>query len=234
MNPSNLTFVISRFSRNTEWTQQLVHQGYNVCMYDHGNPNNPYNIVKNVGKESIVFLQYIVDHYDYLNKYTFFLHDEDYAWHHKGHVIDLVNDEVKESRTLKGRYPKFKNINNRCCRSITSIDWFPSIKKWFDKYYGPYIGKHEKYLDWTYGEQCCAQFVVHRDRIRQHPKKMYQDLLRWMYTTKLDSEESARYLEWTWRLLFDNPFKNRGMTTQEYKNNRKNALTRSYKNCRLI
>ena len=234
MDPSTLTIVVSRFNRETQWTQLFTSKAYNVCMYEHGSPNSPYNIPGNIGKESIVYLKYIVDHYDYLNKYTFFLHDEDTAWHHEGRVTDLVFKEVERSQKLKSKYPKYYNINNRCCKSITTIDWFPSIRKWFDKYYGPYIGKHKMYKDWTFGNKCCAQFVVHRDRVREYPKKMYEDLLHWMYTTPLHSEESARYLEWTWILLFDNPYTHRGMSKKEYERDRRKAYTRQYDKCKLI
>ena len=239
MNQTNVTFVISRYNHDTNWVQNLTSKGYRVCMYEHGAPNAAHNIPKNIGKESSVYLKFIVDHYKYLTPYIFFIHDEDTAWHHIGHIIDLINNELRKSND-SSKYPKFVNINSRCTSSITGLDIFPRIRTWFDKYLGPYpkIGTHDKYLDWTYGHKCCAQMVVSRDRIRQHPQQMYLDLYNWIMTTQTQnkSEEHARYLEWTWKLIFDNPFINRKMTKQQYELDRKQAKekAKASKKCKLI
>ena len=238
MNQTNVTFVVSRYNRDTSWVQNLTNIGYRVCVYEHGDPNAAYNIPTNIGKESSAYLKFIAGHYKYLTPYIFFIHDEDTAWHHSGHIIDLINNELRKSNSNKQKYPKFVNINSRCTASITGLNNFPTIRAWFDKYLGPYIGKHEKYLDWTYGHKCCAQMVVSRDRIKQHPQKMYADLYNWIMKTQTieKSEENARYLEWTWKLIFDNPFKNRNMTTKQYKLDREQAEEKAQKNikCRLI
>jgi hypothetical protein len=49
--------------------------------------------------------------------------------------------------------------------------------------------------------------VVHRDRLQQFPKSFYEDLYGWLQTTDLDSQISARFLEWTWHLLFSKKHK---------------------------
>ena len=197
MNPGNSIVVVSRWDRPTGWTQRLVQKGYRVLLYEHGtNPNNPYNLPANVGKEASVYLHYIVHSYDTLPTYVVFLHDEEHSWHHRGSIVDRV-------LAHEGKRHYYHNFNKVILGSIQKNQWWEKISAWFDRYLAPYIGPREKYGDWTVGNVCCAQFVVHRDRIRQFPKRFYQDLYGWMMTTQLDSEVSARFLEWTWFLLFN-------------------------------
>lgn len=197
MNPANSIVVVSRWQQPTAWTQRLVEKGYKVLLYEHGtNVNNPYNLPNNVGKEASVYLRFIIDYYNFLPSYVIFLHDEEYSWHHQGKIADLVLE-------AQGQRHKYHNFNKVRQCSIKKNEWWKHISAWFDQYLAPFIGPREKYGDWTMGQRCCAQFLVHRDRIHQFPKTFYEDLYGWIMTTPLDSEISARFLEWTWFLLFD-------------------------------
>ena len=41
----------------------------------------------NKGNEASVYLKYIIDFYDNLPEFTFFIHDEEYSWHHSGSTL---------------------------------------------------------------------------------------------------------------------------------------------------
>lgn len=200
-NPSNTTIVVSRFQANTHWTQRLAEMGYCVCVYEHGtNPNNPYNLPRNCGRESSAYLKYIRDHYDALTNYTIFTHDDEYSWHHDGSLVDLISRKL----TTIPETIKFINFNNRCTDSIKNAMW-PTMKSYFDKYLAPYIGHRSQYGDWTLGNRCCAQFIVHRDRIKRHPRKFYEDLYRFHITPTKDDPigyAKGHLFEWTIALIF--------------------------------
>jgi hypothetical protein len=207
-NPTNTTIVVSRWQASTRWTQRLVELGYRVCVYDHGtNPNNPYNLPRNCGREASAYLKYIRDHYDALTTYTIFTHDEEYSWHHDGSLVDLISRKLSTiPETIK-----FINFNNRCTDSIKNDLW-PTMKGYFDKYLAPYIGSRNQYGDWTIGNRCCAQFIVHRDRIRRHPRKFYEDLYRYHITPTKDDPigyAKGHLFEWTISLIFGRGVRNR-------------------------
>jgi hypothetical protein len=49
---------------------------------------------------------------------------------------------------------------------------------------------------------CCAQFIVHRDRIRKHPLHFYKSMLNWVETTEWDTFWSSRAFEYAWHIVF--------------------------------
>jgi hypothetical protein len=57
--------------------------------------------------------------------------------------------------------------------------------------------------DFIYGYRGSAQFLVHKDLIRNLPKEFYIKLYNWIITTELSSFFSGRYLEWTWHIFWD-------------------------------
>jgi hypothetical protein len=79
-------------------------------IYDKENSNNPLNVPVNKGNEASVYLKYIIDYYDNLSEYTFFIHDEEYAWHHSGILIDKFKEAVASKK-------KYYNINDKCSNS---------------------------------------------------------------------------------------------------------------------
>lgn len=125
-------------------------------------------------------------------------------------VLGIMKDRVMDVVKMNA-IPKFYSLNDVCTGNIRNTIW-NNTKQFFNKYLTPYIGKIEDYGDWTLGNLCCAQFVVHKSRILQHPKKMYKDIYEWLMRTNIDPEHTGRALEWTWSLIFDNPYKNRKLT----------------------
>ena len=230
MNPLNTEIVVSTYNQSVPWISNFTDRGYNVRVYDHANPLAKYNIEDNVGQEASVYIKYIIDSYKSLSNHTIFLHNHDFSWHQRGSIVDLVNEQIAISKS-ETSYPKFYNINNRCCRSILGNE---PVMSWFDAYLGPYIGNHTLYDDFTFGKKCCAQFVIAKERIIQYPRSMYLKLYTWILNT--EKSISATYMEWTWDLLFDNPFWNKQMTFKQYIKDRKKAKDPSsdYTQCKLI
>jgi hypothetical protein len=73
---------------------------------------------------------------------------------------------------------------------------------WCDEFLSPELGPIESYGDWTQGHHGCAQFIVHRDAIRLRSCLLYSRIYDWLLTTSLQNYLNARYLEWTWHLIF--------------------------------
>jgi hypothetical protein len=196
VNKPEINCVVSRYNRDVNWVYNLKRVS-NFYIYDKENPKNIYNVPVNKGNEASVYLKYIVDHYDSLADFTFFVHDEEYAWHHSGSIIDKLDEAV-----LSGKL--YYNINDKCTLgSILTNEWYGIILDWYDIYIEPYIPLESlPDQDWTVGYRGSAQFLVHKSIITNLPLRFYADLYNWITTTDLINHVSGRILEWTWHIFW--------------------------------
>ena len=98
MNYANIDIVVSRYNKDTDFIYDLKKYGVNILIYDKKNRLNPYNVPINRGNEASVYIKYIVDHYDNLPDYAFFIHDENYSWHHTGSIEDRFIDAINANK----------------------------------------------------------------------------------------------------------------------------------------
>ncbi len=208
----DVVVVVSHYDRDISWTRWLEHP---VLIYTKEKPGE-LSVPHNKGREASAYLKFIVDHYDRLPERTVFLHEEEYSWHHKGSLIDRVRDAVAQSA-------RFRSLNDFRLGSIREMvddndeetrEWlrqrrldspeacWQQLTRWFDSYLGQYLGNHDRHGDWTDGHYGSAQMIVHRERIRQHPQELYEQLYDWILNTDLPDYRSSRFMEWTWHLLF--------------------------------
>jgi hypothetical protein len=169
-------------------------------IYDKENPNNPLNVPVNKGNEASVYLKYIIDYYDDLPDFTFFIHDEEYAWHHSGSIIDKY-DEAMKSNLM------YYNINDRAGWNRTDLippETYVELLKFYDKYIEAYIpiSKVPNNEDFIFGYIGSAQFLIHKKLIQNLPREFYSNLYDWIITTDLPNELSGRFLEWTWHVFW--------------------------------
>jgi hypothetical protein len=99
----------------------------------------------------------------------------------------------------------YYNINDRSILgSIISNGWYNEILIWYNNYIEKYIPMNSlPNKDWTQNYRGSAQFLVHKDLIRNLPKDFYVKLYNWIITTNLSNYYSGRYLEWTWHIFWD-------------------------------
>lgn len=191
--------VISRYDKSTEWSSKFhdVIDGAKVIVYDKEHPENPYNVPVNKGNEASVYLKYIMDFYDDLPDYVFFIHDEEYSWHHTGSIID----RFKEAYLLER---PFVNVNHFIMGSLYTNIYHFELLLWYNEYIETYIPYDLlPNPDWTNGHRGAAQFLVKREAILKRPKKFYEDLYNWMITTQESNFITGRFMEWSWHLFWD-------------------------------
>lgn len=193
--------VVSRYNKNVDFVYRINNnQNINVMVYDKENPSNPYNVPVNKGNEASVYLKYIIDYYDVLPEFTFFIHDNEYAWHHSGSIVDKYQEAVNSKQT-------YYNINDRCNWNTPNLideQCYTQLLAWYKDYIDEYIplSKVPNNHDFIYGYLGAAQFLVHRDRIRKLPKAFYERIYNWIMTTSLSSKMTGFYLEWTWHVFW--------------------------------
>jgi hypothetical protein len=202
-----INIVVSRYNKNVDFVYRINNgNNINILIYDKEQPNNPLNIPVNKGNEASVYLKYIIDNYDELTDYTFFIHDDEYSWHHTGSIIDKFNEAIMSNE-------KYYNINDKCdywnepnhIMNGPYKDYYNELLQWYDMFIEKYIpmSKVPNNPDFTYGYLGSAQFLVHKDLIRNLPKEFYKNLYDWIITTDLPNSISGRYLEWTWHVFWD-------------------------------
>ncbi len=192
--------VVSRYNRNVDFVYRINEgKDVNIMIYDKENPNNPYNVPVNKGNEASVYLKYIIDNYDNLTDFTFFIHDEEFAWHHSGSIIDKYIEALNSNK-------KYYNINDRCPWGTEDIkpDQYFLLMEWYKVFVEQYIpiSKVPNNKNFLCGYQGSAQFLVHKDIIRNLPKEFYMKIYDWIITTDLPTYLSGRLLEWTWHVYW--------------------------------
>ena len=82
-----------------------------------------------------------------------------------------------------------------------SHKYIKNFEVWYNKYVYPYT--KVKVDDIKYKDvMCCAQFLIHKDKIKKYPKKFYINLYNWIITTNTPNYWNGRYFEWIWHILW--------------------------------
>jgi hypothetical protein len=195
--PSTSEVVFVRYTNDiAELEEKFRAVGFTVKTYEKHPENKykPYFVPYNKGNEASGYLKYIIDHYGDLPEHVVFLHDHEYSWHHKGSILPLVVEHI-------GKRVRYKNLNSFIWSNET-IEWFPELLDWYDHYFVKELGCIQQYGDFMSGFQGCAQFIVHKDIIRQRSLQFYMNLYTWLLSTDMDDYYSGRHLEYTWHLMW--------------------------------
>ncbi|KAF2734694.1 hypothetical protein EJ04DRAFT_228946 [Polyplosphaeria fusca] len=183
-----------------------------VVVYEVDNPNAENKIPQNKGREAMVYLSYIIDHYDDLPDTTLFMHAHRHAWHNN-QLMGL--DTVQIVRRLNhDRVARLGYMNVRCHHEPGCPDWihmdrpggdFDFFKKPEEIYWRKHIWEEihpGAPIPPTISGICCAQFAVSRDRIRQVPLARFKHYRQWLLTTNMDDQFSGRIFEYIWHYIF--------------------------------
>ena len=199
MNCDNTIVIVSRFNEDSDFLKKL---DFNTLVYDKENPLNKYNIEKNKGNEASVYLKYIIDYYDNLSEYTIFIHCHEYSWHHKGSIIDIINNN-------KNICHSYTNLNDKILGDMEDLDKSNNeIGVYFRTYIRPAVGPYAIYPNFTKGVLGCAQFIVNKSNILNHSKLFYQNIYDWLMETHIENYWNGRFLEWTWDLFWNKCLQN--------------------------
>lgn len=163
------------------------------------------HVQANKGKESNIYLQYILDHYYSLPDYIVFLH----AHRISPHVEFYEQDNVLTVRRLQLDYlRKAGYVNLRC-------QWGPGCPDELQPY--RQLDGHTAEIAFTgawvqmfnntdvpavVATPCCAQFAVTRQQVLARPLSDYETYHRWLMETELDDETSGRVFEYLWHVIF--------------------------------
>ena len=209
------TLVIPKLrDENTTWIQDdlsdiLAPNGpLSTAIYAVDDKTAPLHPPKNKGHEVMVYLSYIIDHYDKLPDISIFMHAHRDAWHNNellDNLSPLMIRHLSPERVTREGY-----MNLRC-------HWDPGCPAWLHP--GNLERNYEKQEEqiiadsWAelfplepipnvLSQPCCAQFAVSRDRLLALPRQRYVSMRDWMLRTDLSDYLSGRVFEYTWQYIF--------------------------------
>lgn len=171
----------------------------------------------NKGHEAMVYLTYIIDHYDNLPDVVLFFHPHPMAWHNN---ILLDTETAKTIRLLSDALVVRQGyFNTRChldpgCPNWLHVDaprWRQDLKHRPEE---PFLTSEVFHalhgadvpIPPAISQPCCAQFAVSGERIRQRPREDYVRYRTWLLTTDLPDKTSGRLLEYSWQYIFTGNF----------------------------
>lgn len=209
------TLVIARTKEeNTTWIEStlgdmLYPQGpLQTAIYVVNDKDAPLHPPKNKGHEVMVYLTYIIDHYDNLPDISMFMHSHRWAWHNND-ILD--NDSAQIIRYLSPeRVIRSGYMNLRC-------HWDPGCPSWLHPgAVDRNMEKQEETLiaeSWSeifpldpipgvLSQPCCAQFALSKERILAIPLARFVYYRDWLLRTPLDDYLSGRIWEYVWQFVF--------------------------------
>ncbi|THC88245.1 hypothetical protein EYZ11_012306 [Aspergillus tanneri] len=196
-------------SEDTDWVLQELPE-WQHAVYTVDDPTAPLTVPQNKGRESNVYLQYIIDYYNVLPQTIVFLHShrDGYpaAWHNE--FPDHSN--VRAVRNLRIDFVQQNGYANLRCNPN------PGCPAEIRPFRQP--ADHDRSAEIAFpdawrtlfstevpdviGAGCCAQFAVSRDQIRQRPLQSYMNYHKWLMETTLPDDVSGRVMEYLWHIIF--------------------------------
>ena len=189
------------------WIKQVT-KDWKVFNYVTDHPvSRDLAVPVNKGNEAMVYLTYIIDHYDRLPDVVFFHHSHRKAWHQEMDSLTEVS-RFRPSYVVKKGYASARCLPG--CENVISLADYSIDFSSFDL-----RGRDvqltsllDEFLDKSKGEKvpkriaapCCAQFAASREAIQRRSLEWWQNMRQWLIDTPLDSKSSGRLLEHTWHI----------------------------------
>lgn len=206
--PTIGTVVASRSGDNTTWLPSLF-PDWKHSIYVTDQPNATLSVPRNQGRESMVYLTYLIDNYFSLPDIVIFLHAERYQWHNDDPLYDGARS-LSRLRLLYVREQGYVNLRCTwalgCPHEIHPLDHEAteiSSETHADEVYAAAFRElfpGVKVPD-SVGVSCCAQFAVSKETIMKRPLEEYERYRRWLLETELSDSLSGRILEYSWHSM---------------------------------
>ena len=207
------TLVVSRTSlEDTEWIERFLGDDplLTRAVYTVDDSDADLTVPRNKGHEAMVYLTYIIDHYNDLSDVTMFMHSHQITWHNNDlldwNAVDMVRRLSSEKVTRDGYVNMRCQLDPGCPDHIhptTNSDDELQIpeaavmgKAWLELF--PKTTSPPKVLS----QPCCAQFAVSKERILSHPYTRYVFFRNWLVQTPLEDQLSGRVWEYVWQSIF--------------------------------
>lgn len=204
---SRILVIAKVKEENTGWIDEEL-PGVEKAIYVADDPSAAFHPPKNKGHEVMVYLTYLIDHYEEVPDVMIFMHAHRWTWHNN----DLMNhDAVEMVRRLSSeRVMREGYMNMRC-------QWQPGCPNWIHPgKIDQDVNKQEEILvaeSWSelfprepipqvLAAPCCGQFSLSRERVHSIPKTTFIFYREWLLKTDISDYLSGRVFEYIWQYIF--------------------------------
>ena len=200
--PLTKMLVVAHYNEDLDWLNLFIGEQIPYIVYTRSNNSLArHSIGINKGREPVVYLRYIVDHYSNLPSLIAFVHAHRTSWHQKD-----PSNIVVALRALQWDKYTYMPLTS----SITQTTFEPLAEDQQAKVnFELWQAVLEKELgsppDDGIKAPCCATFVVKREAILAHPKIFYSNIMDYILATSHSDLLTGRTLEYTWHLIFGQP-----------------------------
>lgn len=192
---------------DTSWIAEEL-PDWDHAIYVADDPTAPLHPPKNKGHEVMIYLTYIVDHYDQLPDVAVFMHSHQFAWHNDnlftGDAAQLLR-RLNLNRVIREGY-----MNTRCGFGPGCPAWMhpgaleedesKQEETMLARAWGELFPDQE--IPSVLAQPCCAQFALSRDRIRSIPRARFVFYRDWLLSTDLSDYITGRIWEYLWQFIF--------------------------------
>jgi hypothetical protein len=228
---SKPALVVARVTSDGDfkWLDKLANL-YHLCVYTADAPadatSTHLQVPANRGHEAMAYLTFLIDNYQNIPATgAVFIHGSRFAWHND--ALDYDNAALLAALNISAALATWGYHNLRCDWSLSTC--YPSSKPQgsleisTEALLAPYnsravsdaalpraiadlfgsevpLGRTN-----TVRSQCCAQFVISRDRVSQHSREEYVALRQWLLDSDgapRDDRIAGRILSYVWHILF--------------------------------
>ncbi|KAK2865391.1 hypothetical protein FQN49_003621 [Arthroderma sp. PD_2] len=167
------------------------------------------SIPVNKGREAMVYLTYIIDHYDKLPDYMIFMHGQRYQWHNDDPIYDgasIISKLRLESVSKAGYSPLRCSWVPGCpveLHPLNPVDEGPIVRKQTELAFATVFRTFFPGIQVPaeVGATCSSQFATTREQVMLRPKADYQRIRKWLVDTELPDDISGRIMEYMWHTL---------------------------------
>ncbi|GIK07744.1 hypothetical protein Aspvir_003411 [Aspergillus viridinutans] len=208
--PNDRVIVMAKLSKeDTSWVSTDLNEWRNF-IYTVDDVNAVRHTPKNKGRESLAYLQYIVDHYHDLPSTMVFLHSHKDGWEAGWHTDTPDYSNVESVRSLQTEFVQQSGFVNLRCQGpgcpdeIRPLENPPRPGKENSRAYAKAWAElhNNTNIPEVVGAPCCSQFAVSKAQVLKRPLSDYQRYYHWVLTNKLPDELTAWIMEYSWHIIF--------------------------------
>lgn len=176
------------------WAQELpkIVKGSRTQLKVYGKPAHD-----NRGGICSGYLKHIVENYDNLADFTFFIQDSEWSWTHTGPMKERLAEAIASKR-------RYFNINDTALlKSVYTSPYVHQLEEWYTDHIHRWIPFSAiPNPDWATGFRGGNQFLVHKTLIQELPREFYEQMYSWALSGQHTPAVVDAMLETTWHLFF--------------------------------
>lgn len=190
------------------WMDEALPPEIHRAIYVADDPTAPLHPPKNKGHEVMIYLTYLIDHYDDLPDIVVFMHAHRFSWHN----ADILNGDAAEmiKRLSPERVTREGYMNMRCHWGPGCPDWMHPGETQENEFKTEEILIAKAWAEifpsdpvpGVLAQPCCSQFALSKERIQTIPRQTYVFYRDWLLHTPLKDFVSGRVWEYMWQYVF--------------------------------